>query len=143
LRAASSSCSTACCARRWWRHRAVVDVHRQAALVDFGQAVMQGLDQLGAPLRVVQHVVLQIRVAAHHPDVAQHLVQHARRAAGLARAAQFVQQPPRGFAQQPDHDLAIGKRGVVIRDFAQAGGRVLFEQGVDIGWCVHGDRLTN
>jgi hypothetical protein len=70
-------------------------IDRQAALVDFGQAVMQGFDQLGAALRVVQHVVLQVRIAAHHPDVAQHLVQHARRAPGLAGAAQFVEQLPR------------------------------------------------
>ena len=67
----------------------------QAALVDFRQAVMQRFDQLGAALRVVQQVVLQVRVAAHDPDVAQDFVQHAGRAPGLAGTAQFIQQLPR------------------------------------------------
>jgi hypothetical protein len=71
-----------------------------------------------AALGVVQQVVLQIGVALHHPDVAQHLVQHARRAAGAALLAQLVQQLPGRRAQQADHDLAVGERGVVVRDFA-------------------------
>jgi hypothetical protein len=58
-----------------------------AALADLGQAVVQRLDQQGAALRVVEQVVLQVGVAAHDPDVAQHLVQHARRAAGAAFSA--------------------------------------------------------
>jgi hypothetical protein len=70
-----------------WPNRRRRGVDGQAALVDFGQAVMQGVDQFLAALRVVQHVVLQVRIAAHHPDIAQHLVQHAGRTAGLARAA--------------------------------------------------------
>nr|GEU28526.1 hypothetical protein [Tanacetum cinerariifolium] len=97
-------------------------VHRQAPLVHLGQAVMQRGDQFLAPLGVVQHIVLQVRIAAHRPDVAQHFVQHASRAAGLARAAQRIQQRPRLLPQQPDDDLAIGKRRVVVWDFPQAGG---------------------
>jgi len=73
----------------------VAGIDRQAALVDFRQAVVQRFDQLGAALRVVQQVVLQIRVAAHDPDIAQDFVQHARRAPGLAGTAQFVKQLPR------------------------------------------------
>ena len=37
----------------------------------------------------------EVGVALHDPDVAQHLVQHARRAAGAALVAQPVQQRPR------------------------------------------------
>ena len=48
-----------------------------------------------AAFGVVQQVVLQIRIALHDPDVAQHLVQHARRAAGPALATQFLQASPR------------------------------------------------
>jgi hypothetical protein len=66
-------------------------IHAEAALVHFGQAVMQRVDQFLAALRVVQQVILQIGIAAHRPDIAQHFVQHARRPAGLARAAQRIQ----------------------------------------------------
>ena len=52
----------------------------------FGQPMMHRVHQQLPPLRVVQQVVLQIGVALHHPDVAQHFVQHARRAAGAALA---------------------------------------------------------
>ena len=66
-----------------------------AALFDLAQAVLQGLhQQLAAALRVVQQVVLQVGVALHHPDIAQHLVQHAGRAAGAALLAQLVQHLP-------------------------------------------------
>jgi hypothetical protein len=105
---------------------ALAHVDRRAALVDFPEAVMQRVDQLRAALGVVQHVVLQVRVAAHDPDVAQYLVQHACRAPGLARPAQLVEQRPRGFAQQADHDFAIRERRIVIRNFAQANRRVFF-----------------
>ena len=44
----------------------------------------------GAALRVVEQVVLEVGISLHHPDVAQHLVQHARRAAGAALAAQLA-----------------------------------------------------
>jgi hypothetical protein len=55
---------------------------------------MQRVDQGLAALRVIQQVVLQIRVATHDPDIAQHFVQHARGTAGLAGSPQFIQQRP-------------------------------------------------
>ena len=94
-------------------------VGRGAALVDFAQAVLQGIDQQLATRRVVQQVVLQVGVALHHPDVTQHLVQHAGRAAGAALIAQLVEHLPGGRAQQANHDLPVGERGVVIGNFAQ------------------------
>ena len=110
----------------------------------FAEPVVQRLDQQLAALRVVEQVVLQVRVALHDPDVAQHLVQHARRAAGLALVAQAVQQLPGARAEQADHDLAVGERGVVVRDLAQArrvgrglGGGADLAQGEG---CVHGVR---
>ena len=92
---------------------------RVAAFFDFVQPVLQRGDQLAAALRVVEQVVLQIRIALHHPDVTQHLVEHARRAAGTAFFAQMGQQFPGAGTQQADDDLAIGERGVVVRDLAQ------------------------
>ena len=50
----------------------------RAALFDFTESVLQGLDQQLAPLGVVQQVVLQVGIALHHPDIAQHFVEHAR-----------------------------------------------------------------
>ena len=81
---------------------------------------MQRLDQLGAAARVVEQVVLQVGVALHDPDVAQHLVEHARRAAGAALAAQEAEHLPGALAEQADDDLAVGERGVVVGDLAQA-----------------------
>ena len=77
-------------------------VGRRAPLLDLAQAVVQGLDQQRAPLRVVEQVVFEIGVALHDPDVAQHLVQHARRAAGAALVAQPRQQLPGALAEQAD-----------------------------------------
>lgn len=90
-----------------------------AALLHLGQAMVQGLDQQGAALGVVQQIVLQIRVALHHPDIAQHLVQHAGGAAGAALLAQLVQQLPGPGPEQADHDLPVGEGGVVVGNLAQ------------------------
>ncbi len=90
-----------------------------AAPVDLGQAVRQRLDQQRPAPGVGQQVVLQIGVALHDPDVAQHLVEHARRAPGAALLAQAVEQRPGARAEQPQHDLAVGERGVVVRNLAQ------------------------
>jgi hypothetical protein len=48
------------------------------ALLDLAQTMSQRVDQHPAPPRVVQQVVLKVRIALHDPDVAQHLEQHAR-----------------------------------------------------------------
>ena len=77
-----------------------------AALLDFAQPVVQGLDELRAALRIVDQVVLQERVAIHHPDIAQYLVQHARRAAGAPLRAQLVEQLPR---RSPSSRIAISR----------------------------------
>ena len=91
----------------------------RAALLHLRQAVVQRVDQHLAPLRVVQQVVFEVGVALHHPDVAQHLVQHACGAAGAALATQLLQQFPGTCAQQADHDLPVGERGVVVGNLAQ------------------------
>jgi hypothetical protein len=93
-----------------------------AALVDLAQAVAHRLDEEGEAPRAVEQVVLQVRIAPHHPDVAQDLVEHPRRAAGHALRAQLVQRVPRLLAQQPDHDLAIREGGVVVGNLAEARG---------------------
>ncbi len=93
-----------------------------AAPLDFGQPVLQRTDQRLAALRTRKQIVFEIRIAAHHPDVAQHLVQHARRTAGDALAAQHIQHRPHLLAQQADDDLAVGKRSGVVGNFPEAGG---------------------
>ncbi len=109
-----------------------------AALLDFGQAVLERLDQLAAAARVVQQVVDEIGVALHHPDVAQHFVEHAGRSAGAALGAQGLEQFPAAFAQQANHDLAIGEAGVVIWDLAQSDRLCgLCQQRVQRGRSIH------
>jgi hypothetical protein len=95
---------------------------RRAALLHLAQAVVERLDQLAAPARVVQQVVDQVGIALDHPDVAQHLVEHAGRAAGAALGAQALQQLPAALAQQANDDLAIGEAGVVVGDLTQSRG---------------------
>ncbi len=97
---------------------------RRAAFLHLSQPMLQGLDQQHTPLRVVQQVILQIGVALHHPNITQHLVQHARRATGAALVAQAVEQFPGRGAEQTDDDFAVRKRGVVVGNFANAGVRV-------------------
>ncbi len=70
-----------------------------AALVDLAQAVAHRLDEHVEPARAVVEVVLQVRVAVHDPDVAQHLVEHARRAPGDALLAQLLERAPRRLSQ--------------------------------------------
>ena len=59
-------------------------------------------------------------------------------AAGVALGPQLLQDLPGARAQQPQHDLAVGEAGVVVRDLAQArlgvcGGKEVRER----GGCVH------
>ncbi|OIQ78441.1 hypothetical protein GALL_398520 [mine drainage metagenome] len=95
-----------------------------APAVDFPQAVTQGADQRVAPLAALQQIVLQERIALHHPDVAQHLVQHARRATGTAFLSQLVEPAPRLCAKQAHDHFAVGKRRVVVGDLAQTRRRI-------------------
>ena len=80
---------------------------RGTALLHLTQAVLQGLDQQFTAGRVVQQVVLQIRVALDHPDVAQHFVKHAGRSARAALASQIVEQIPSRLTQQTQHDFTV------------------------------------
>ena len=80
-----------------------------AALFDLMQPVVQGLHQEIATFGVVQQIVLQIGVALHHPDIAQHLVQHAGRAASTPLAAQLIEQAPGALPQQANHDFPVRK----------------------------------
>ena len=99
-------------------------VARVAALFDVGEPVVQRLDEQVAALRVVEQVLLEVRVAPDDPDVAEHFVQHAGRAAGAPFGAEVVEQGPAFRAEQADHDLAIGERRVVVRDLAQPRRRI-------------------
>ena len=112
-------------------------------LLTFAQAVVERVDQLATALGRVQQVVLQVGVALHHPDVAQHLIEHAGGAAGLALGAQQAEHLPGALAQQALDDLAVGEGGVVIGDLAQAGLAVGVAVGDlcghvgQLGGCVH------
>ena len=78
-------------------------------LVDLREPVPHRLDEEAAAFRIVDEVVLQIRIAVDDPDVTQHLEQHPRRAPGPPLAAQPFEDRPHVRAEQPDHDLAIGE----------------------------------
>ncbi len=121
---------------------AMFDQIGPAALLDLAQAVVQRLDQQGAALGVVEQVVLQIRIAAHDPDIAQHFVEHPGGAARAALRAQAFERLPRFIAEQSDDDLAIGKRRVVVRNLAQArfgiGGGSRGAVRIENLRCVHG-----
>ena len=99
------------------RGRRMVD----APLLDLGEPVAQRGDQERLALRIGDEIVLQVRIARDDPDVAQHLEQHPRGAPGAALAAELLQQLPHRRAEQPDHDLAIRERRVVVGDLAQPG----------------------
>jgi len=79
-----------------------------------------GGNQRGLALGVFQQIVHQIRIAYHRPHIAQHFKQHPRRAPCFALAAQGFQSLPSIFTQQAANDFAVGIRGVVIGDFADA-----------------------
>jgi hypothetical protein len=79
---------------------------RRAPLLDLAEAMVQRLDQLGAPARVVEQVVLQVGIALDDPDVAEHLVEHARRAAGAALAAQQAEHLP---GARPSRRMTISR----------------------------------
>ena len=59
------------------------------ALLDLAQTVAQRVDQQFAPLRIVEQIVLQVRIALDDPDVAQHFEEHARRAPRAPLATQL------------------------------------------------------
>ena len=80
-----------------------------APLFDVAQAMVQRLDQQLAAARVVEQVLLEVGIAPHDPDVAQHLVQHPRRAAGAALGAQVVQQGP-AFRRRAAGSRSRGRR---------------------------------
>ncbi len=91
-------------------------------LGDLAEAVMQGRHQHAPAAGIVDEIILDEGIAPHHPDVPQHLEEHARRATRDPLPAQAVEQFPHVLAQQANDDLPVGKGRVVVRDFADAGG---------------------
>ena len=59
-----------------------------------------------AALGIVDQVVLQEWIAVDDPDVAEHLVQHAGRAAGAPFAAQLIEQLP---GRSPSRRMTISR----------------------------------
>jgi len=91
-----------------------------AACIDVGEAPLHPLHHAPARAPAADQAVLQVRVALDRPHLAQHLVEHARRSPGAALGAQLPDQLPALGAEQPQHDLAVRERGVVVGDLAQA-----------------------
>ena len=110
-----------------------------AAFIHLIEAVMQGIDQRLTALAAGQQIVFQIRVAAHHPDVAQHLVQHARAAPGHALGAQGFERRPGRLAQQTDDDLAVGERRVVVGNLAKS---LIWHEQIGTAWAEEPDILS-
>jgi hypothetical protein len=86
-------------------------------MINFGQSVLKRLDQQLAALGIIQQIILQIGIATHHPNIAQHLIKHPRGTARLAFATQIGEQRPCIITQQAAHDFSIGERGVVVGNF--------------------------
>ena len=105
---------------------------------------MQGIDQLRPPLGVLQQVVLQIRVACHHPDVAQDLIEHLGRTTGATLLTELGDHLPTALPQDPQDDLAIGERGVVVGNLTQArlGRTTGLGQRIQQGWVKGGVHRT-
>ena len=96
------------------QQRIVLVVIELPALFDVAQPVSHRVCQRVAALGIVEHVFLQVGVALHHPDIAKHLIEHARATPGFPFTTQFKQNVPCIGTQQPHDDFAIGKRGVVV-----------------------------
>jgi len=91
-----------------------------ATLLDLAQTMAKRSDERHSPLATGEQIVLQVGIALHHPDIPEHLIEHPRRATGDAFGAQLVEQGPLFRAEQTNDNLAVGKRGVVVGDLAQA-----------------------
>ena len=59
----------------------------RASSFDFFESMLQRCDQLLAALRIIEKIVLEVRITLHRPDVAQHFVQHPRRTTGATLGA--------------------------------------------------------
>ena len=134
------------CSQQPYHTRVAGLVRPVAPPLDVGEPMLQRRDQLATASRVVQQVLLEVRVAVHDPDVAQDLVEHAGRAARAPLRPQLVEQAPALGAQHPDDDLAVRERRVVVGDLAQACRRI--ERGRagcgrrGGGLCVHVGRVV-
>ena len=138
---ADCAAATSCATLRSRSDSGVADGARvfRPALLDLVQPVPERGDQQPPALRIVEEVVLQVRIALDDPDVAQHLEQHPGGPAGAPLAAQLLQQPPHRLAEQADHDLAVGERRVVVGDLAQPrGGGGVLGSGNAVGGGNHG-----
>ncbi len=73
-------------------------VERRVAMgaprLDLVQAVAHRFHQQAQPPRAVEEIVLQVRIAVHGPDIAEHFVEHSRRASGAPHATQLVERRP-------------------------------------------------
>ena len=66
---------------------------------DLVESMMQGMNQRGTPLGVLQQIVLDKGVSLHDPHVTKHFEEHAGRASGATLAAEHVQHLPHGLAE--------------------------------------------
>ena len=89
---------------------------------NLAQPVAHRLDQRTVASGVFQQILLQIGIARDHPHIAENFQHHARRNAGISLYAQLIEHVPNILAEKTDHDLTVGKRGIVIRYFADAFG---------------------
>jgi hypothetical protein len=93
----------------------------RAARVDFRESSAHSGEKLGAAPGPAHELVLEVGIALDRPHLAQHLVEHPGGAPGTPLGAQVGDEPPALLPQQPQHDLAVGERGVVVRNLADAG----------------------
>ena len=109
-----------------------------STLFELLQPVFQRLYQQLPALAVVDEIVLQKGVAADHPEIPQHLEQHACRTAGAAAVAQGLNELPAFLAEKATDDVAVGEGSVVVGDLPNAMGHGFSSSAVvRPGWTVY------
>jgi NADH:ubiquinone oxidoreductase subunit 5 (subunit L)/multisubunit Na+/H+ antiporter MnhA subunit len=89
---------------------------------DLVQPVVHRLDQRTVASGVFQQILLQIGIAHDHPHIAEYFQHHARRNPCISLYAQLIEHTPDILAEKTNHNLTVGKGGVVIRYFADTFG---------------------
>ena len=109
------------CERKKFCHLGIALRHsRIPAFFHLIETVFHGVDQEHTAASVFKQIILQVGIAVDNPNVAQNLIEHSGRPAGSAEVSEFGQNFPGFLSEQPDDDFSVGKRCVVVRNFANA-----------------------
>jgi len=92
---------------------------RRGAFFDLAEAMVQGCDELAPPLGIVEQVVLQVGIAVNGPRYRPTLHRAFVADRPVRRSLRRLSSTsPGGGPEQPNHDLAVRQRGVVVGNLA-------------------------